>query len=87
MTLSGKVFGSFQKAIALNPNNPRAHYLLGRMQHGTAQFMGTGNEEACKSLANAQAIYNGSATNENPFAPSWGQEANAASIKEICEGE
>lgn len=87
MTHSGKAFEQFNKAIQLNPNNPRAHFLLGRMQQGTAQFMGGGYGQACESLANAKAIYEKGENTENPFAPSWGSEATEASIKEICGGE
>lgn len=87
MTYSGLAFQSFQKAIKLDPENPRAHYLMGRMQHGTAQFMGGGFEDACGSLFKALVIFKKGEESDNPFAPTWGQETTEASIKEICEGE
>ena len=86
MTHSGMAFASFQKAIQLDPSNPRAHYLLGRMQYGTAQFMGGGNEEACQTLSRAKALFAEGATSENPFAPNWGAEGTEEAIKEICSG-
>lgn len=87
MTYSGMVFTSFQKAIQLNPNNPRAHFLLGRMQHGTAQFMGGGSEEACGSMFRALVLFDEQDQSDNPFAPTWGKDQTEASIKEICEKE
>ena len=86
MTYSGMAFEQFNKAVKLDPNNPRAHFLLGRMQQGTAQFMGGGYEQTCESLATAKAIFEQGEGNENPFAPTWGKETTLASIKEICEG-
>ena len=86
MMYSGLAFTSFQKAIKLNPENPRAHFLMGRMQHGTAQFMGGGSEEACASIFRALMLFeNNDKENANPFAPSWGMEGTKESIKEICE--
>lgn len=85
MTYSGLAFTSFQKAIQLNPENPRAHFLLGRMQYGTAQFMGGGNADACASLFKALMLFDKEDASANPFAPSWGKEGTQESIKEICE--
>ena len=84
MTHSGAAFASFQKAIQLNPENPRAHYLLGRMQHGTAQFMGGGSEEACGSFQKAFALLENE-KNDNPFAPSWGKEEAEKALEGICQ--
>jgi len=80
---SGMVFASFQKAIALNPENPRAHFLLGNMQHGTAQFMGGDSSEACASFAKALSLFE-TATPSSPIAPSWGKESAERSREQIC---
>ena len=85
MTHSGLAFETFNKAIQLDPKNPRAYFLLGRMQYGTAQFMGGGNAEACNSLARARALFEDSEGSANPFAPTWGMEDTLSAIKEICE--
>lgn len=84
MTHSPLAMGSFQKAIALNPENPRAHYLLGQMQYGTAQFMGTGFEDACKSLTTSLSLFESAEPGENPFAPSWGKENALAVQQQVC---
>ncbi|MEP1033064.1 hypothetical protein [Ekhidna sp.] len=85
MTYSGLAFASFQKAIALNPDNPRAHFLMGRMQYGTAQFMGGGTDEACGSLFKALVMFDEVEKSENPFAPNWGKNTTERTIKQLCE--
>ncbi|WP_436516986.1 tetratricopeptide repeat protein [Ekhidna sp. To15] len=85
MTYSGLAFASFQKALALDPNNPRAHFLMGRMQYGTAQFMGSGTDEACGSLFKALVMFDKVGEPENPFAPTWGKNSTEQSIKQLCE--
>ncbi|MEM9325447.1 MAG: hypothetical protein AAGA85_07320 [Bacteroidota bacterium] len=82
---SPMVFGAFQKAIALDPQNPRAHFLLGNMQYGTAQFLGGGNQEACASLSKAMELFETQAPS-SPIAPSWGHESAKASHQQICVG-
>lgn len=86
MQYSGLAFTSFSKAVAMDENNARAHYLLGRMQYGTAQFMGNGDGGACESFAKAKSILESGAKAENPFAPSWGIDQTNAAIKQLCEG-
>lgn len=85
MQYSGMAFNSFNKAIKLNPENPRAHYLLGRMQYGTAQFMGGGDGGACESFANAKKLFEAN-ENEQSIAPSWGAESNEEVIGQLCKG-
>jgi len=85
MTYSGLAFSSFQKAIQLNPDNPRAHFLLGRMQYGTAQFMGGGDGGACESLFRALVLFEKEEKPSNTIAPSWGKEGTKESIQQLCE--
>ncbi len=85
MMYSGMAFESFNKAVQLNPNNPRALFLLGRMQYGTAQFMGGGNEEACATLLKAKILFAKDEQPENPFAPTWGKDSTDEAIKQLCE--
>ncbi len=85
MQYSGMAIGSFNKAIALDKNNARAHFLLGRMQFGMAQFMGGGNEDACKSFATAKEIFDSTEKDARSFAPSWGAESNEEIIAQACK--
>ncbi len=87
MQYSGMAMASFQKAIALNPQNGRAHFLLGRMQFGTAQFMGNGDGGACESFAKAKAIFESEENDERSIAPSWGLGGTNEAIQQICEGK
>src|SRR5690606_11993787 len=45
-TLSPKAMQLFGKATGMNPENPRAAYLMAEMEYGTAQFFGSGTEKA-----------------------------------------
>jgi tetratricopeptide (TPR) repeat protein len=85
MQYSGMAFNDFNKALKLNPENPRAHYLLGRMQYGTAQFMGGGDGGACESFNNAKKLFEAQSTDQS-IAPSWGAESNEEVIGQLCKG-
>ena len=85
MTHSPLAMAAFQKAVALNPENPRAHYLLGQMQYGTAQFMGGDTSEACGSLATAVELYDKGDQSDNPFAPTWGQRDALGMQQQACQ--
>jgi len=62
------------KAVAMNSGNPRAYSLLGQMQYGTAEFLGSATTEACATLDKALEKFSTFAST-NPLAPRWGQAA------------
>lgn len=70
---SGLSMQTFGKALAINPNNPRAMALMAQMQYGTAQFFGSPTTEACGVAAKALTLFN-SEKPQNPIAPAWGKE-------------
>ena len=70
---SGLSMQTFGKALAINPNNPRAMALMAQMQYGTAQFFGSPTTEACGVAAKALTLFN-SEKPENPITPAWGKE-------------
>lgn len=70
---SGLAFQSYQKALALNPENPRALGMLAQMQYGTAQFFGSSTAEACSTAKKALEKF-GTFKSENALAPQWGKE-------------
>ncbi|MCR9253283.1 MAG: hypothetical protein NXI20_22915 [bacterium] len=82
---SGMAFAAYNKGLELNNENPRAWYMLGNMQLGTAKFMGTGNEEGCKSLSTALEKYD-NYTSDNPIAPKWGKKGLMKAM-ETCNEE
>lgn len=73
---------SFEKAIALNAENPRALALLSQMQFGTAQFFGSSTTEACNTVDQALAKFE-TYKSENPLAPRWGKRI-AERVKQNC---
>lgn len=62
------------RAVKMNPDNPRALFLLGQMQYGTAQFFGADTSEACQLIAQAVAKYE-SVEADDALMPTWGQES------------
>lgn len=69
---AGLSIQSYNKALALNPENPRALALLAQMQYGTAQFFGSSTAEACATLKSALEKFETYKT-ENPLSPVWGK--------------
>lgn len=69
---SGMAVGAYQKALAMNAENPRALALLAQMQLGTARFFGSSTEEACQTAKAALAKFD-TYRHENPLAPGWGR--------------
>jgi hypothetical protein len=69
---SGLAMQSYSKAVALNPENPRALGLLAQMQYGTAQFFGSSTNEACETGRTALQKFE-TYKSENPLAPQWGK--------------
>ena len=70
---SGLGMAAFQRAIAINPENPRAHLLMSDMQFGTAQFFGSDSSEACGTLHKAVELF-ATFTPSTKLDPDWGKE-------------
>jgi hypothetical protein len=73
----------FNKALTLNPSNPRAMALMAQMQYGTAQFFGSATTEACETLKKSLESFD-TYKSENPLAPQWGR-GMAEGMKEKCK--
>jgi tetratricopeptide (TPR) repeat protein len=69
---AGAAMQAYEKAISLNPENPRALALLAQMQYGTAQFFGSSTTEACGNAKKALEKF-GTFKSENQLAPTWGK--------------
>lgn len=69
---SGMSFQAYEKALVLNPENPRALGLLAQMKYGTAQFFKSSTEDACISADLALQKFS-TYTSTNPLAPQWGK--------------
>jgi len=70
---SGMAFQALNKGLELNPDNPRAMYMLAQMQYGSAQFFGSSTDEACNTLNTALEKFD-SFEPESAIAPQWGKE-------------
>jgi len=79
---SSLAFQSFGKAVAMNPENPRALALLAQMQYGTAQFFGSSTTEACGTLTKALEKFD-TFKSDNVLAPQWGR-GMAEGMKSKC---
>ena len=71
------------RAVKMNADNPRALFLLGQMQYGTAQFFGAETLDACELIRQAVDKYE-SASVEDTLLPTWGEE-DAKRMHEQCE--
>jgi hypothetical protein len=80
---SGLSMQTYGKALALNPENPRALVFMAQMQYGTAQFFGSSTAEACATLAKSLEKFS-TFKSGNSLAPAWGQSV-AEGMKEQCK--
>jgi hypothetical protein len=82
---SMKSVGYLQQASQLDDQNPRVMLMLAQMQYGTAQFFGSGTEEACKMFANSLNLFDLEAREGRGILPAWGR-PNAISMLNNCRG-
>lgn len=73
----GQKFGQLSaqtvgKALALDPNNPRAQYIQLSNQMGTAQFFGQDTKPFCQKAINLLENWD-SYPSKSPIHPSWGK--------------
>ena len=78
---SPRIMQSFGKAMAMNPQNPRAKIMMAQMELGTAQYMGTDTKKPCElARQGAELLKNEKPSDE--LQPKWGME----SAEEILKG-
>jgi len=81
---SGLSMSSYGKALALNPENPRASYLMAQMKIGTANFFGGDTSEACGELKASLQKFD-TYKSENVLAPQWGRRQAEGAIAQCGE--
>ncbi len=74
---------SFENALALNPENPRALMLLAQLQFGTAKFSRSPVTQACGTVTKALEKFD-SYKSDNPIAPQWGKQVTEG-LKQNCQ--
>jgi hypothetical protein len=78
ITFGAQAGQALQKAMTLNPNNPRAYYLQGMSLFGTPEQFGGGKEKAKPIFQKAVDL--GSAEQEKPLYPHWGLDMSKAML-------
>ncbi|MEP2772607.1 MAG: hypothetical protein ABJH05_10685 [Fulvivirga sp.] len=71
---SGLSMQALNKALAMDANNPRAMYMLGQMELGTARFFGSDTTAPCEKLQKAVVLFENQKP-EGELSPVWGQES------------
>jgi len=69
---SSKAFEAYEKALAINPDNPRALALMAQMEYGMAQFFKSPTTSACATAAKAIEKFETSKP-KSQLAPMWGK--------------
>ena len=82
-SLSPGIYADFGKAMKLDPKNPRATLFMAQMQYGTAQFFGSGVEEACQMVESSIVLFE-STEGEESLMPSWGKDS-AFEYRNMCQ--
>ncbi len=80
---SGMAMQAFGKAVALNPENPRALAMRAQMEFGTARFFNAPTTDACATTAKALEKFE-TFKSDNPLAPQWGREMTQQ-LKQSCQ--
>lgn len=83
MSLSGAIIKDYDDALKLNPNNPRAMYLMAQFNMGGARFWGKDPKEYCGPVEKAKTLF----PKEKPadFTPSWGEAQVDEVLETICK--
>jgi len=77
-----KMFGSLERAKALNPENPRIYFLEGVNKANLPPSMGGGSDMAQPLLETAVAKFE-AFNNKDPLWPHWGEEAAQAELGKL----
>ncbi len=82
---SMKSAGFLQQANQLNNQNPRVNLLMAQMLYGTAQFFGSGTEEACQKFANAKELFLKETAESRGLLPVWGKPQAEAMLAKCAD--
>jgi tetratricopeptide (TPR) repeat protein len=84
MTYSQKAREILEKALELNPENPRAHFLMGQNIYYTPKVFGGGAKNAVGNFVTAKKLYEQNAANQT-INPKWGAPANKWMLDKCVE--
>ncbi len=80
----GKMKAALEKAVALNPENPRAYFLQAQMTLNMPKFIGGGAAKALPLFQTAEEKYRVFKP-KTDLSPNWGKEINAAELKKVLK--
>ncbi len=83
MKYSGKIVELYNKALQINPNNPRVVLGKAEWDMGGAKFFGQSTEPYCKDVERAIALF-ATFKPEGEFHPQWGLEHAQELLKTSC---
>ncbi|EAR01675.1 hypothetical protein [Maribacter sp. HTCC2170] len=83
MLYSGKVVALYQKALQLNPENPRVLFSKAEWDMGSAKFFGQDTTPFCKDIERSLELF-ANFKPEAPFHPNWGQD-RAIEVLKNCK--
>lgn len=81
---SMKSAGFLQQAKQLDDQNPRGNLMMAQMLYGTAQFFGSGTDEACLQFEKAKNLFEKEESEGIGILPAWGK-PQAESMLKKCE--
>lgn len=84
MTLSGKNAQLYNKALELDPNNPRVLFSKAEWDMGAARYFGKDTAPYCKDVEKAVELFATFRPSEAPFYPNWGAD-RAKQVLEQCK--
>lgn len=83
MSLSGAIIKDYEDALKINPENPRAMYLMAQYNMGGAEFWGKDPKEYCPQVEKAKSLFSTQKT--DGFAPKWGEQQTDEILNSTCK--
>lgn len=73
-----------QQAHQLDNENPRVNLMMAQMLFGTAQFFGSGTEDACQKFMDSKSLFEKEETDGRGLLPSWGKPQVESMLKQCA---
>jgi hypothetical protein len=77
---TGLAMEQYGKALAINPNNPRAVFSKAEFEIGSAKYWGTDTKPMCAQIEKSIGLF-ANFKPETPFSPKWGLDRAQEALK------
>ena len=84
MSLSSEVHELYQKALKIDPNNPRAILQKAEFDMGTARYFGQSTVRMCNEIQKTIALFD-TFEPASPLHPSWGKDLALKTLETSCK--